>query len=407
MRPIFFSALLSLVVGTPVSRGETLPPWTPGTLDIHQIATGRGNSTLIIGPDGTSIMIDAGATNTALLASSPPRPDGSRRPGEWIGRYALRQLRPTGRAELDYFVVTHFHADHIGDVGANTPVSPAGSYLLTGVSDVAALVPIGTLIDRGYPDYGYPAPPQAGATSNYLAFVQWRQSQGAAGEQLHPGRADQIVLRHDAAAYRTFAVRNLAANAYVWAGTGDAAQTAIPLPQKSATAAHSDENMCSIALRLSYGKFDYFTGGDMACDTFEGTEPWRDVETPVARAAGPVEVAVANHHGYFDAVGSGAVRALQPLVWVVPAWHVTHPGIAQLERMLSERVYPGPRNVFITNLTPAAALLNERFLPRVSSTEGHIVVRVAPGGESFQVFVTDDADESDTIKKVFGPYQCR
>jgi hypothetical protein len=316
-------------------------------------------------------------------------------------------LRPTGCAELDYFIVTHFHADHIGDVGAATPVSPAGSYLLTGLTDVAALLPVGTLIDRGYPEYRDPVPPQGGAAANYLAFVKWRQGQGARSEQLRPGHADQIVLRHEAAAYRTFAVRNIAANGYVWTGAGDQAQTAIPPPRQPAAAAHADENMCSIALRLSYGKFDYFTGGDMACDTAEGAQPWRDVETPAARAAGPVEVAVTNHHGYFDAVGPEAVRALQPQVWVVPSWHVTHPGIAQLERMVSERLYQGPRNVFITNLAPAAALLNERFLPRVSSTEGHIVVRVAPGGESFQVFVTDDTDESDTIKQVFGPYQCR
>ena len=34
--------------------GEVVPPWTPGTLDIHQINTGRGNSALLIMPDGPS-----------------------------------------------------------------------------------------------------------------------------------------------------------------------------------------------------------------------------------------------------------------------------------------------------------------------------------------------------------------
>ena len=31
-----------------------MKPWTPGTLDIHHINTGRGDSTLFIFPDGTT-----------------------------------------------------------------------------------------------------------------------------------------------------------------------------------------------------------------------------------------------------------------------------------------------------------------------------------------------------------------
>jgi hypothetical protein len=38
--------------------GQPLPKWTPGTLDIHQINTGRGNSALLIFPDGTSMLLD-------------------------------------------------------------------------------------------------------------------------------------------------------------------------------------------------------------------------------------------------------------------------------------------------------------------------------------------------------------
>ena len=40
--------------------GEPLPAWTPGTLDIHQINTGKGNSALFVLPDGTSLLVDAG-----------------------------------------------------------------------------------------------------------------------------------------------------------------------------------------------------------------------------------------------------------------------------------------------------------------------------------------------------------
>src|ERR1700733_11780746 len=40
---------------------KALPAWKPGILEIHQIATNRGNSALLILPDGTTMMVDAGA----------------------------------------------------------------------------------------------------------------------------------------------------------------------------------------------------------------------------------------------------------------------------------------------------------------------------------------------------------
>ncbi len=403
-----WSRLLLALVGATVAWAETLPPWQPGMLDIHQVSTGRGNSALIICPDGTNIMVDAGASGTDLEHSCPPRPDGSRRPGEWIGRYVRRYLEPTGWVELDYLIVTHLHPDHLGDVGAGTPRSERGDYWLTGVTDVAEIVPVGILIDRGFPDYSYPSRPlPAGFARNYLGYVESRRQAGALCAQLCPGVAGQIALRHRPGDYPGFTIRNIAVNGVVWTGASDRAVSLVPPLWKLAQSDYPDENMCSIALRLSYGKFDWFTGGDLTCSTVDGTQPWRDVETAAARATGAVEVAVANHHGYFDAVGAESVRALRPLVWVVPAWHVTHPGIAQLERMLSERLYPGSRDVFITDLAPAAALLNQRFLPRVASVAGHVVVRVDAGGATFRVFITDNRDESDRIKAVFGPYHAK
>jgi len=387
--------------------GARLPPWERGFLDIHQISTGRGNAALIIGPDGTSILIDAGAANGGPDVSCPPRPDATRRPGEWIARYALRQLQATGRAELDFLLVTHLHPDHVGDVATGLPRSELGDYLLTGVMDVAELLPVGVVIDRGFPDYAYPSRWRAGFATNYAAFIAARVKTGGRCEQLRVGAADQIGLRRAAREFPSFVVRNLAANGVVWSGVGAGTQTAVPALRELAAGDYPDENLCSLALCLSYGKFDYYTGGDLHCDTAQGTQPWRDLETPVARAAGRVEVAVANHHGYFDAVGADSVRALQPLVWVVPAWHLTHLNMAGLERMLSERLYAGPRDVFATDLMPATQLMNQRFMPKVKSYAGHVVIRVAPGGESFRVFVTDNRDEADTVLSVAGPYLCQ
>jgi glyoxylase-like metal-dependent hydrolase (beta-lactamase superfamily II) len=90
-------------------HAQVLDPWQPGVLDIDHLAYGRGNSTFVLAPDGTTILIDAGTTDDSLDVSAAQMPDASMRPGQWIARYALRQMRAAGRRELDYGLVTHIH----------------------------------------------------------------------------------------------------------------------------------------------------------------------------------------------------------------------------------------------------------------------------------------------------------
>jgi beta-lactamase superfamily II metal-dependent hydrolase len=383
-----------------------LKPWQPGTLDIHHLAYGRGNSTFVLGPDGTTILIDAGTTEDALDVSSSQKPNSDIRPGTWIGNYILRQMRPAGRQEVDYFLLTHIHPDHLGDVGPANPRSQKGDYRLTGVMDVDAQLRIGKLIDRGFPDYTYPAPQQAPFAINYLAYIKSRHQLGEACERLQVGRTNQIRLLREPERYPGFSIRNLAANGEVWTGTGDSTRQCFPGLADLRVQDYPTENMCSIAIRMSYGKFDYFTGGDLTCDTEETNHAWRDIETPVARAAGPVEVAVANHHAYFDAVGPNFVRALQPRVFIIPAWYVAHPSILPLRRMLSQQLFQGNRDVFATSVMPANKTVNHQFISQLKSLEGHVIVRVAEGGAEFQVLVCNNADDSDRVKAVFGPYAC-
>lgn len=381
---------------------QPLRPWRPGGLDIHHIATGRGDSTLIIGPDGTSQMIDAGASATPPPAALDIRPGPERRPGQWIGRYALRHLKAASNPGLDTLLVSHLHPDHLGDVTEDSPMAPGGGYRLTGVSDVAALLPIGLIVDRGYPDYAYPRPWTAPFAQNYEAFIRARVAGGGRVERFRVGAVDQFALRRRPADYPMFSIRNLAANGEVWSKEGT--RQLFPPLESLAPDDIPDENACSTAIDLRYGAFDYFAAGDLTSNTFDGALPWRDVETPAARAAGPVEVAVAPHHGMFDATGPDAVRALRPRAWVILGWHAAHPSITTLERMFSQRLYPGPREVFATGLSPANALANKRLTDRMSSRSGHVVVRVAPGGVSYCIVITDKRDEGDRVIAIFGPF---
>ncbi len=387
---IFFLGLLSLLAAqTPA----TLPPWEPGFLDIHQINTGRGNTALLVFPDGTSMLLDAGDGG----GGSPPRgtvpkPDGSRPAGEWIARYARRLLARSASPAIDYGYLTHFHGDH-----------------MSGFPDVAKHIPIRKMIDRGWPDYDYPAPIGNEAAGKYIAFVKSRVAEGKMeAEQLRPGRNDQIVLRHDAGKYPRFEVRNIAANGEVW--TGVATNTRHHFPENYRDLTREDwptENQCSMAIRVSYGSFDYHSGGDMPGNPPAGAPLWHDVETPVAKAAGPVEVAVASHHGNRDSTNAFFVSALRPRLWILPVWSSDHPGHDVLARMYSKRLYPGDRDVLATNMLPANKHVIGPLLERLLSDQGHIVIRVQPGGGEYSAIILEDSDESMRVKAVHGPYSSR
>jgi hypothetical protein len=385
-------------------EGETLPKWEPGVLEIHHIDTGRGNSTLILGPDGTVLLIDAGEAHSADRTMAPARPDKSRRAGEWIARYVRRQLDRTGQSEIDVMLLTHLHGDHVGEITASSPPSARGKYKLTGAADVAEAIHVSNLIDRGWPDYRYPAPPSDATSLNYIALARGMAGNGTHAQMARAGSLSQLALRKSPSRYPDFSARIIAVNGEVWTGHDEIATAHFPPVAGLATEAMPTENMCCIALRLDYGGFRYFSGGDLTCDTTYGRYEWHDIETPVAQAAGPVSVAVANHHGYFDACGPAAVRALRPRVWILPSWHVSHPALSTLANLFSEDLYPGERSVFSTGMTPESLLTTERFSGRLSSTDGHVVLRVPPGGREFTAYVIDARNERGNIVGSFGPF---
>lgn len=386
--------------------GSALPPWTPGEFDIHHIDTGRGNATFLLGPDGTTLLIDCGATNEGPNVSAPTRPDAARKPGEWVARYALRQARTAGRNTLDYAIATHIHPDHVGDLPTGSEPAPTGGYTATGLSQVDERMPIETVIDRGYPDYGLLQPPKAPFAANYLVWLDARKRAGRRVERLQVGSNQQIRLR-DAKRFPGFSVHALAANGRVWTGNGDQSRSVFPLLASLAAAELPSENCCSIALRISYGRFSYFTGGDLNADTHDGRVPWLDVESAAADACGRVEVAVADHHAYFDACGPRFTARLDAQAYVIPSWHLTHPAPAQLERLIGAWPNEKPHDVFALEMLEANKLFNSRWVRQMRSTQGHVVVRVAEDGNSYRIFVVDSTTEDGKVVLSCGPYTCR
>ncbi len=358
---------------------QVLVPWSDGELDIHHISTGRGNATLFVLPDGTSLLVDAGARPASPgFPEAPSRPSDARRPGEWIARYIARTLP---EPKLDYVLVTHFHDDHMG-----------------GLADVVSALEIDKLLDRGWPDYDYPRP---------LDFERVRAYRRVAEkldvEAFEPGSNDQIVLKRRP--YPKFEIQNLTANGVYWSGQGDETREQFPALDTLADEDYPSENMSSLSFRLRYGAFDYYTGGDLTGIPNVGHPDWQNMEKAIADAFGPVDVHVVNHHGSIDSASPEFLAALKPRVHIIPAHSATHPAPSVLKRLLSERAYEGPRDVFILQFRePTKAAIGPRA-NQVKSGAGHVIVRVAPGGGSYRVFVVSDADESGTVLAEHGPYR--
>ncbi len=394
--------------------GRPIPAWQEGMLDVHFINTGKGDAALFIFPDGTTLLRDAGDTHRERPAhyDAPLVPDDSRRSGQWIARY-IQAVHPRGnQAAVDTVLITHFHGDHIGSITDDSPESASGAYRLSGITDVAESIGIRRLLDRGWPDYGFPKPLTGPMMDNYRSFLQWQiEHANMRVERFEPGRNDQIVLQYAPEKYPDFEIRNIAANGYAWTGAGEQVRSRFPENDPPS------ENNSSIAFRLRYGRFTYFDGGDMVGVPGPTAPVWRDMESALAWAVGPVDVHVLNHHGFKDAANAFFLSVLQPRVHVVEVYAASHPDPDVMRRLLSQQIYRGPRDVFLTNgmwqgrRPNMIALFGEEDsswlvdrLAEAAGSQGHITVRVDPGGETYRVMVLDDRDERRNVLSIHGPY---
>ncbi|HXO74409.1 MAG TPA: hypothetical protein VN824_04245, partial [Puia sp.] len=65
-------------------------------------------------------------------------------------------------------------------------------------------------------------------------------------------------------------------------------------------------------------------------------------------------------------------------------------------------------DLFATNMMEANQLVIGPLIDKsYRSLQGHIVVRVLPGGKTYYIIILDDSQADLRVKKVFGPYMSK
>ncbi|MGM9760810.1 MAG: ComEC/Rec2 family competence protein [Parabacteroides sp.] len=414
-RIVFRSRLIGCMAGwislmACSSPEETVfPVWQAGEMEIHHIYTGRGESNFLIFPDGTSLLVDVGDWDPSDYPKMcEPLPDASRRAGTWVARYVNR-VNPH-RNEVDYLMVSHFHNDHTGDSTMPLPQTDGQDpdYKLVGITEAGQSLRFGHVFDRGYPDYQYPLPIQDPDVENYRAFLKNQQRiYGLQQEAFVVGQENQICLLHDRERYQSlFSIRNLAANGEVWTGTEGETRRLYDLNEANLDPQQQNENTKSLALRISYGPFRYYCGGDVSGRLLDGQGEPVNVEELVAKACGPVDVCKANHHAYKDAMTEGFVRSVQARQFIIPVWDYEHIQPDVIQRIVSLTPAADDPIIFPTCLpqTLQRQYADEPWMKTVAPVSGHVVVKVFDKGKRYQIYVLSSLDEEMHVRAVYGPY---
>ena len=230
----------------------------PRNLDIYFIDVEGGAATLIISPAGESMLIDTG---WAMNGRDAKR------------LYAAPQQ--AGLKKIDYLVISHFHADHVG-----------------GLAEFSKMIPIARFYDHG--DAIEKENQQW--LDSYLAASAGKRTIVKPGDEIPVKGLRALVVSSD---------QKLLAKPVNGGGPNPLCADA---EQKAPV---SPENQRTVGLLITYGKFKYLNLVDL---------DWSkemDLACPVNRL-GTVTLYQTGRHGAFDGAGAPAfLYAVRPQVVVV------------------------------------------------------------------------------------------
>lgn len=258
------------------------PPASGKELRVHVLDVGQGDSILIISPEGKTALFDAG--------------------DEKNGKRIVEALRLSGVQQLDYFIATHSHPDHIG-----------------GAAEVFNNFKVGMVLHNDFP------PPEAIAKAETPDSKNGNKNSGRRQAQppARSGRQNKNELP-TVRAYNSFKgaveqaqmeFKKAEPDQTIDLGGGAILTVLAPIPpvftreQIAASRNGNESNANSIVVRLDYGEFSMLLTGDAEAQTEE-----RLIAKEANLQATVLKVA---HHGSRYATTENFLRRVQPKVAII------------------------------------------------------------------------------------------
>jgi len=307
-------------------------------LQIYFIDVEGGQATLVIAPNGQSVLIDAGW------------------PG-YDGRDADRIIsaaRQAGLQQLDYVVITHYHRDHVG-----------------GVPQLAESFKIGTFIDHG-PN---------------LEDSEVTRTDYAAYEKAIAGHAHVVVKPGWALPIKEIEVKVLSAAGDLITTPLQGAGEANPYCAKEPSAAvDATENARSVGTMITYGKFRFLDLGDLT------KKKELELACP-SNLLGTVDLFLVTHHGADLSNPKALVWALHPRVALIDngprkgaspaAWQIVHdsPGLEDLWQLHYAAESDKDHNVDADHIANVKENCEGKYVKVTADSDGSFTLTNARTGE--------------------------